>query len=213
MPRYRCPQAQAAWSAASKGNGEPRGPTASGVVAPGELRRRPGRGEVDVTHDILVGGAEGDEFVIEAPGGDGEDRPRQRCGRAEELCRGFAGERRRPAPLPRLLPARRRKNHRRVLDPARPLRLPPGDDTHQAGAAAAVGKAREFMDRRDLPLLRIDSEEVAENTLFLTPGIRARAGRKRAGQDLQRLDGGQDHPPGDVMIAEVGSHRYRHRYG
>ena len=69
------------------------------------------------------------------------------------------------------------------------------------------------MDRRDLPFPGIDGKKVAENALFLPPGIRAGRGRERAGQDLQGLDGRQDHPTGNVMIAEIGSHRYRHGNG
>ena len=40
----------------------------------------------------------------------------------------------------------------------------------------------------------------------------AAAGR-RSGQDLQGLDGRQDRPTGDVMIAEIGGHGYRHGDG
>ena len=73
--RYRCPQAQAACRAASKGKGEPRGPTASGKSPPETLRRRPGRRQANIAPHIPVGGSEGDELVVETPGGNGEDRP------------------------------------------------------------------------------------------------------------------------------------------
>ena len=111
------------------------------------------------------------------------------------------------------LPARGRERNRRVLDPARPSRLPSGDDGRQSGAAAAVGIPGELMDRRDLPFPGIDGKKMAEKTLVLTQGIRACGRRQRAGQDLQGLYSGQDYSPGDVMIAEVGPHRYRHGNG
>ncbi len=114
-----------------EGKGGAQGSDRLRVLPPGDLRRRPGRREANVAQHVPVGGPEGDELVIQTPGGNGEDRP---------LRRGLGEGRQQLHPLPRRIsPTFGQEENRRMLDLARPLRLPAGYHGQQSGAAAAVG--------------------------------------------------------------------------
>ena len=69
------------------------------------------------------------------------------------------------------------------------------------------------MQRRNLPEMRIDREEMSKNGLFLPEAIDVRSGRQGAGQGLQGFRGRKDNAAGNVMIAQVRRHGYDHGNG